>query len=114
MGGKLDIEAMDLSALRELRNKIDIAIEARLDIEREAMARQVREMAARVGLSVRQLVKIGSTPHECHKNQKPRPKYQHPKNATITWSGRGGVPGWVRDWEGGGNKREELLISRAR
>jgi DNA-binding protein H-NS len=38
------------------------------------------------------------------------PKYQHPNNPELRWTGRGIKPAWVRDWLAGGGTMEALLI----
>lgn len=41
------------------------------------------------------------------------PKYRHPDNAELTWTGRGNKPLWVKDFIAGGRSIEEALIKRA-
>jgi len=38
------------------------------------------------------------------------PKYKHPKDATLTWSGRGKAPKWMQAELSAGKKKEEFLI----
>lgn len=40
------------------------------------------------------------------------PKYRHPENADITWSGRGRQPDWVKAHIEAGGDKEELLIDK--
>jgi DNA-binding protein H-NS len=40
-----------------------------------------------------------------------KPKYRHPKDMILTWSGRGKKPGWMQDWIAAGNDPDELLIA---
>lgn len=46
------------------------------------------------------------------KGTKVPPKYKHPKTGE-TWSGRGGVAGWLAREIKNGKKREEFLIAKA-
>jgi DNA-binding protein H-NS len=39
-----------------------------------------------------------------------KPKYRHPQDPTLTWTGRGGKPQWVRDYLAAGGTMEELAI----
>jgi DNA-binding protein H-NS len=41
------------------------------------------------------------------------PKYQNPKNAAETWSGRGKQPRWVQAQLKAGKKLEDFLITRS-
>ena len=45
------------------------------------------------------------------KGSKVAPKYRHPKTGE-TWSGRGGVAGWLAREIKSGKKREDFLIAR--
>jgi DNA-binding protein H-NS len=45
------------------------------------------------------------------KGSKVAPKYKHPKTGE-TWSGRGGVAGWLAREIKNGKKREDFLIAR--
>ena len=38
------------------------------------------------------------------------PKYRHPDDASLTWTGRGKSPKWLSELESAGRKREEFLI----
>jgi len=40
------------------------------------------------------------------------PKYQHPTNPSVTWSGRGKHPRWVNDALAGGASMASLLINK--
>jgi DNA-binding protein H-NS len=39
-------------------------------------------------------------------------KYAHPENASVTWSGRGRQPGWVKEALAKGKSLEEFLIGK--
>lgn len=40
----------------------------------------------------------------------PAPKYRHPENPELTWSGRGRRPGWIRDAVGAGRSLSDFEI----
>lgn len=46
------------------------------------------------------------------RKKKVPPKYRHPKDEDLTWTGRGNSPIWVRDYLGSGGTLEELLIDK--
>ena len=50
-------------------------------------------------------------PDEAPKAREVKPKYRHPKDMILTWSGRGKKPGWMQDWIAAGNDPAELLIA---
>ena len=39
------------------------------------------------------------------------PKYRHPTDAGVVWSGRGKTPVWLRTLEEAGRQRSEFLIA---
>ena len=40
------------------------------------------------------------------------PKYRHPENDTVTWSGRGRKPQWFLDYIANAGKEEDILIKK--
>ena len=38
------------------------------------------------------------------------PKYRHPENPSLTWSGRGRQPAWYKELVEAGTSEEDLLI----
>ena len=41
---------------------------------------------------------------------KPQPKYRSATDPSLTWTGRGRTPRWVKEWVDSGKPIEELLI----
>lgn len=52
----------------------------------------------------------GLEPPLSPRKKKVPPKYHHPDNKELTWTGRGNRPIWVRDYLNDGGTLEELLI----
>ena len=103
-----DINLNDMSPdeLKQLRKDLDKAIE-NYDVRRKQDARAAAEAKAReMGFSLSELVdgsaKKGKTP-------KP-PKYRHPENPSLTWSGRGRQPDWIKEALENGRSKDEFLI----
>lgn len=45
------------------------------------------------------------------KPSQPRvPKYRHPTDPTLTWTGKGKKPQWIADWIQDGKNPDDLLI----
>lgn len=44
------------------------------------------------------------------RSAKPKPKFRSPENRKDTWSGRGRMPKWARDWVESGKPIEDLAI----
>src|SRR3954453_10775701 len=79
----------------------------RADIDKQLLARKAELQA--------QLAQIGgdASPGKARsvKGSKVAPKYRHPKTGD-TWSGRGGVAGWLAREIKAGKKREDFLIAK--
>ena len=75
------------------------------DIEkrrREDALIEIEKVAQKHGVSMNDLVQPGTA-----KAQRP-PKFRHPENPALTWSGRGRRPGWYKEAIKAGAKLEDL------
>lgn len=48
---------------------------------------------------------------ERKERQTGQPKYRHPHDKMMTWSGNGKRPNWFKDWIDAGNDPTQLLIA---
>ena len=110
MAGK-QLKTMDVSALLELRGKIDALLAAK----REELESQLAAFnsgnggahAVRNGKIAKANVSNGKT----GKRAKAAPKYQSKKDKSVKWSGRGMTPIWMRDeMKGTKLKKDDFLI----
>ncbi|MFT4014492.1 MAG: H-NS histone family protein [Paracoccus sp. (in: a-proteobacteria)] len=101
---ELDLEKLSLKELRELRNKLDRAINTFEDRrKREALA--AAESAAReFGFSLSELAEAKST------RAPVAPKYANPQDPEATWTGRGRKPRWVQEALDSGKSLADLEI----
>lgn len=99
----IDLSKLSIEELEALVRDAQAEIAARKEAERERVLQQVRELAASIGMSVEELLKLqktGRAPVEV--------KYRHPENPGMTWSGRGKRPQWVTEALASGKKLEDL------
>lgn len=100
----IDIDAMSLRELRDLRSKLDKAISSFEDRrKREALA--AAETAAReFGFNLADLTggKGGRA--------KVAPKYANPEDSAMTWTGRGRKPRWIQEHLDAGKELSDLEI----
>lgn len=86
----LDLEGLSLKDLKQLQKDIVKAI-ASFEERSKAEARlKVEAFARELGYPLSELVN-GSAKTA---RQSAPPKYRHPENATLTWTGRGRKPSW--------------------
>ncbi|MEO1308037.1 MAG: H-NS histone family protein, partial [Pseudomonadota bacterium] len=99
-----DLDGLSLDELRALRKDVEKTIDS-YDVRRrnEALV-AVQAVAKEAGFSLDDLIAKGS------KRLQP-PKYQHPENPALTWSGRGRKPAWFKDLLDAGTEEAALLIS---
>ena len=101
----IDIDKMNLKELRDLRGRLDRAINSYEDRKRREALAAVEEAAREHGFNLTELtggkpLRIGTV----------APKYANPEDPTITWTGRGRKPRWVQENLESGKSMEDLLI----
>ncbi len=103
---KINLDAMSLKELKELRTQLDKAIvgfEARK--KQEALS-VLEEKARSFGFSLSEL--LADAP--IRKRKPARAKYANPDNKSETWTGRGRKPRWVEAALKAGKSPDDLLI----
>lgn len=101
----VDLDSMSKEELQKLRKETERKLKD-YDQRRRAEARSAAEKAVKeYGYSLEDLVGAGR-----RGSSKSVPRYRHPENASITWTGRGRKPGWVKAHLDGGGKIEDLAI----
>lgn len=88
-----DLEALSLGELKKMQKDVAKAISTYQDRQKAEARTKVEAVAREMGYSLAELVGTDSNP----KRTPVAPKYQHPKNPTVTWSGRGRKPQWFVD-----------------
>jgi DNA-binding protein H-NS len=102
----VDLEKMNLADLKALQKDLEKAIKT-FETRKLAEARTVLEAKAReLGVSLEAI--LGGKP--ARTTSSAAPKYRHPKNSELTWSGRGRKPKWIADHEANGGNREDYAI----
>ena len=102
----IDLGDMSLEELKQLQDDVNKAVNS-FEARRKSEARAAVEAAVRdLGFSLSDLME------DPNGKAKPTaaPKYRHPENPALTWSGRGRPPHWFRDAVEGGTPVEHLLI----
>jgi DNA-binding protein H-NS len=101
-----DLEALSLTELRKLDKDVAKAISTFEDRQKADARAKVEAFLREIGYSLAELVGHDATP----KRTPAVPKYQHPENTAITWSGRGGRPLWFLEALEAGKTAEDLAI----
>tara|TARA_R110002073_G_scaffold336498_1_gene534125 strand:+ start:250 stop:570 length:321 start_codon:yes stop_codon:yes gene_type:complete len=102
-----DMEALSLTELQNMQRDVTKAISTYENRQKAEARNKVAAVAREMGYSLAELVGTDSKP----KRTPVVPKYQHPENPAITWSGRGRKPLWFVDALAVGKTAGELAIS---
>jgi DNA-binding protein H-NS len=109
MAGK-QLKTMNVSALLELRGKIDAILTGkRKDLEAQLAAFEANGGGHVVGNPRAAALKVPNG--KTGKRAKAAPKYQSKKDKSVKWSGRGMTPIWMREeMKGTRLKKDDFLI----
>ncbi len=100
----MELNNLDLTELRQMRRDVQKAIDSFETRQRSAALAAVQAAAQEHGFKLADLMDAASA-------RKPvAPKYQHPENPELTWTGRGRKPRWIADALDGGAKLEDFAI----
>lgn len=101
-----DLDSLSLKELKQLRKDIEKAIVSFEDRQKAEARSKVEELARELGFNLTELAGV-----EVKKTRAPaQPKYRHPENSSLTWSGRGRKPQWYVDAIASGKTAEDLAI----
>lgn len=102
----IDLNVLSLTELKQLEKNVAKAI-ASFEDRRKAEARTAAEAVAKEhGFSLGDLVDATSS----RKRAATAPKYRHPENPEITWSGRGRKPAWIVEGLDAGKSLEDFAV----
>ena len=104
---KINLDKLDLDELKQLQKDVAKTID-QFEVKRRKEALEAVEALAREkGFSLGELT--GTSAPKKGKPPLP-PKYAHPENPSLTWSGRGRQPAWIKEGLESGKSMEDFLI----
>lgn len=101
----IDFNALSKDELKEINKKSAAALANYEERQRKEAIAKAREIAKSAGFSSLEEM-LASTP----RRKTVDPKYRHPENAELTWTGRGRKPLWVVEALEAGKSLEDLAI----
>ena len=96
--------------LERLKKDIDKEIASRRKHEERQAREELKEVAAKYGFTLNELVSGVSIP-KGRSQSKPEDKFRHPDDPSKTWTGRGRKPKWVKEWEAAGCSMDDLTVA---
>lgn len=106
---KIDLDKLDLDELKTLQKDVARAIDQYEAKKRKEALDAVEALAREKGFSLSELT--GAAPAKKGKAPLP-PKYRHPENPALTWSGRGRQPAWIKEGLEAGKSLDDYLIGK--
>lgn len=103
----IDVSALSKDELLKLRKDLDKAIETYDRRQRKEALAAAEAKAREMGFSLAELTGGGTGGEKGTVNP---PKYQHPENPELTWTGRGRQPTWIKERLQEGKSLDEFLI----
>lgn len=103
--GEIDLTSLDRDELLQLSKDVEKALNSYEKRKRDAALREMELVAQKHGVAMRDVVKGAP------KRSVQLPKYRHPENPDLTWSGRGRQPAWFKEALEAGRSRDEFLVA---
>jgi DNA-binding protein H-NS len=105
----VDLSKLSIEELQTLIQDAQAEIVSRREAERERVLEQMRELAGSLGMTLEEVVR-GEKGQKGGPGSVP-PKYRHPDNPALTWTGRGKRPAWVAEWLSSGKSLEDAATA---
>ena len=103
----MDLSALDLKELKKLQADVAKAIATFEDRAKKQAISALEEKAREFGFSLSELTGGAASKRS---GGSVAPKYAHPENASLTWTGRGRKPKWVIEALNAGKSLADLAI----
>ena len=101
----VDLGALDRDELLQLSKDVEKALRSYDKRKRDEALREMELVAQKHGIALKDVVQGGP------KRSVQVPKYKHPENPALTWSGRGRQPAWFKEAMDAGHSRDDLLLA---
>lgn len=107
---KIVLSEMSIDELKTLLKDVDKAIQSYEARKRNEALAAAEAAAKEVGYSLSEL--LGASKQSKGNGKVNPPKYQHPENPELTWTGKGRQPKWIKAAIKDGKTLDDLLISK--
>jgi DNA-binding protein H-NS len=107
-GGGIDLSKLSIEELETLAKDIQTEVTARREAERQRVLAQMRELAAGLGLTLEEVVRLERSKGGAAAGGQAR--YRHPEDPNLVWSGRGKRPAWLTEALAAGKSLEDFAV----
>ena len=105
---KINLDKLSVRELEELKTSAEHKIAEKRKADRKEALHAATDAAAKYGFTLVEL--MGETKPVGKKKPTSPPKYAHPENPSLTWTGRGRQPAWIKDGLAAGKALDDFLI----
>jgi DNA-binding protein H-NS len=107
---EMNLENMSVDQLQQLQDQINREIKQRRARDKKEILTKIKAMAAAGGYTLEELVSAANAIEPMKTVRSVPPKYRHPLQSDLTWTGRGKKPHWVTECIAGGKTLADLTI----
>lgn len=101
----MELNTLSLDELKKLKRDVEKAITSFEERRLLDARKKLEDYAKEIGVDFGEITGM----KKAAKSVNP-PKYRHPENPSLTWTGRGRKPGWVVEALAAGKSLEEFAI----
>ncbi len=105
----IDLNTLALPELKQLEKDVAKAIASYEGRAKAAARVELEALAKQHGFKLADL--LDAATNEKLGKATGTPKYAHPENPALTWTGKGRQPGWIKDALAAGKSLDDLLIA---
>lgn len=107
---KLNLSALSASELQQLKSSIEKELDDRSS--KLQAIEEVKQLAASRGLKLEELfAEMGVSKPKGKRELGPAPvRFRHPQDPSLTWSGRGKRPNWMKDALSKGVTEDQMRV----
>lgn len=108
----IDLKTMSRKELEALKGRVEMQLKRFAKADMKVALKAAEQAARKHGFSLDELTG-GSTANVARlkpKGPKSPPKYAHPENPLVTWTGRGRQPDWIKEGLAAGKQLAHFLI----
>lgn len=103
---RADLEKMSIEELKRLQKEVGAAIDTYHERQKEEARTLLEQKAREMGFKLEELTGTGAR----RKGKASPPKYRHPENPALTWTGRGRRPNWITAAIEEGRSLEDMKV----
>lgn len=104
----IDLSKLSVKELKTLQKNVEVAIiDNEKRMRREALT-AAQAVAKEFGFSLEDL--LDASPRKKSRGVINPAKYQHPENPSVTWTGKGRQPAWIKEAMEAGTSLDSFLI----